>query len=123
MPVDNLDLRATQLLEDIYLSAGRIMDRVQIETLESFSGNAGMDVQDIVARRLTIIGEASASLLKKYPDFCRQHPEIPLQEARGMRNLLVHDYNRIDWHIVWDTIQRQLPQLIDAIEPFLSNEL
>ena len=122
MPIDNLDPRANQLLEDIYISAQRIMDRVQKETPESFVSKAGMDVQDIVARRLTIIGEASAALLKKYSDFCRQHPEIPLQKARGMRNALVHEYNRVDWHIVWDTVQEGIPQLIDSITSFLSEK-
>jgi uncharacterized protein with HEPN domain len=114
-----LDPRASDLLNDIYTSAKRIVERLQKETLESFSNESSMDVQDIVAWRLAIVGEASSVLLKKYPEFCERHPEIPLQQARRMRNILVHDYNRIIWQVVWDTAQGQLPQLIDAIEPFL----
>ena len=122
MSINNPDARINQLLEDIYISAVRIMDRVQEETQDSFTSKIGIDTQDIVARRLTIIGEASSLLLKKYPEFGEQNPRIPLQQARAMRNALVHDYNRIDWYLVWDTIQTQLPKLIDAIEPLLSKK-
>ncbi len=86
-----------KLLDDIYTSAKRIVDRLQGETREGFLSAGGMDVQDIVARRLTIIGEASTALLKKHPEFCGQNKNIPLRQARGMRNALVHDYDGIRW--------------------------
>jgi uncharacterized protein with HEPN domain len=37
----------------------------------------------------------------------------------GMRNRMVHDYFRISLPIVWDTVQRDLPALIAAIEPLV----
>ena len=114
-----LDSRVCDLLNDICVSAKRIVSRLQNETLESFTNEANMDAQDIAARRLSIIGEASSVLLKKFPEFCEQHPEIPLQQARRMRNILVHDYNNIIWQLAWKTVQDELPELIDAIEPLL----
>jgi len=113
------DPRIMMLLEDIHTSAWRIVNCLRNETLENFIGQKGIDAQDIVARRLTIIGEAAAALLRKYPEFCDQHPEIPLRQARGMRNALVHDYNRIAWQLVWKTANDELPELIDAITPLL----
>jgi len=117
--MSELDPRITILLGDIYTSAERIVERLQNKTLEGFVGDEGIDLQDIVTRRLTVIGEASAALLRKYPEFCEQYPEIPLRKARGMRNTLVHDYNRIDWPLVWKVAREHLPKLIDAIKPFL----
>ncbi len=117
--MNNLDPRVRKLLFDIHASGKRIMDRLQKETPEGFTGVGGMDVQDIVARRLTIIGEASAALLKKHAEFCAQHPEIPLRQARGMRNVLVHEYDGVDWEAVWNTVQEGIPQLVGAIAPFL----
>ncbi len=114
-----LDPHVQKLLEDIYTSANRILDRLCNETRESFLGPAGTDVQDIVARRLTIIGEAAAALLKKHPTFCEQNQGIPLRQARGMRNFLVHDYDDVHWELVWDTAQKELPKLIRSITPFL----
>ena len=116
------DPRAVKLLDDIYTSAKRIVNHLQDETLEGFLGETGLNAQDITARRLTIIGEAAATLLKKHPEFCARHPEIPLRPARGMRNILVHEYDGVDWEAVWDTVRNKLPCLIDAIAPFLSKK-
>ncbi|MDL2291458.1 DUF86 domain-containing protein, partial [Desulfovibrio sp. OttesenSCG-928-F20] len=79
-------MRILKLLEDIHTSAIRIHNRLQDQTKETFTHEANSDLQDIVARRLTIIGEAAASLLRKHSQFCEEHPEIPLRQARGMRN-------------------------------------
>jgi Uncharacterized conserved protein len=117
--MNEIDPHVQKLLEDIYVSAKRIVDRLQNETRDGFLSAGGMDLQDIVARRLTIIGEASAALFRKYPEFCEQHQSIPLRQARGMRNFLVHDYDGVDWGTVWVAVQEGLPQLIDSIAPFL----
>lgn len=111
-----------KLLSDIHTSAERILVMLEKETLESFLSSSSMTVQDAVARRFTIIGEASAALLRKYPEFCQAHQEIPLRLARGMRNALVHDYDGIDWQILWETAQRELSALINAITPFLDKK-
>jgi uncharacterized protein with HEPN domain len=120
--MNELDSRVSELLKDIHISAKRIRNSLQKKTLESFISEAGMDIQDLVAYRLIIIGEASSALLKKYPQFCEQHPEIPLRQARGMRNTLIHEYHDVNWLVVWNTVQEQLPLLIDAVEPFLSKK-
>jgi uncharacterized protein with HEPN domain len=78
-------------------------------------------MQDIVARRLSIIGEAAAALLKKSPDFCENHSEIPLRQARGMINVLMHEYDRVDWMAVWIAANEGVPQLIEAIGPLLDD--
>jgi uncharacterized protein with HEPN domain len=120
--MSGVDPHVQKLLEDIYTSAKRIADRLQNETQQGFLSAGSMDLQDIVARRLTIIGEASAALLRKYPEFCEQHQAIPLRQARGMRNFLVHDYDGVDWGTVWIAVQEGLPQLIESIAPFLSEK-
>ena len=114
------DLQLFKLLGDIHASADRIRVVIESETLESFLNPDSMNIQDAVARRFTIIGEASAALLRKYPGFCERHPEIPLRQARGMRNVLVHDYDGVDWEWVWNTSEKSIPQLIKAIAPFLA---
>ena len=121
MSKPEIDIHILKRLNDILSSAKRILLAIQNETAESFVNSSSMDVQDIVARRFTIIGEASAALLKKHPEFCKEHPEIPLHQARGMRNLLVHDYDGVDWEWVWDTCPKNIPTLIGTIKPFLAD--
>ncbi len=118
--MNEADIRIIKLLSDIYTSVERIFVMLETETLDSFLHPSSMTVQDAVARRFTIIGEAAAALLRKHPEFCDMHPEIPLRQARGMRNFLVHDYDGVDWEWVWDTVKGELPRLIHTIEPFLA---
>ncbi len=70
-------------------------------------------------RPLEIIGEASAKISK---DFRKAHSEIPWREMVGLRNRLIHQYFRIDYGIVWDTIHKDLPKLIEIIEPLVPKE-
>ena len=116
------NFKIIKLLSDIHASVERVHVMLELESRESFLSLSSMTVQDAVARRFTIIGEASAALLRQYPEFCQEHPEIPLRQARGMRNFLVHDYDGVDWEWVWDTAKAEIPKLIDSIAPFLSQK-
>ncbi|MBQ1765219.1 MAG: DUF86 domain-containing protein [Aquincola sp.] len=66
-------------------------------------------VQDAVIRNLEVIGEASNNIEKRYPAFAAAHPELPLGLAYQMRNALAHGYFKVDFGIVWRTIQAELP--------------
>ncbi len=34
----------------------------------------------------------------------------------GMRNFLIHDYDDVDIHIVWETVKKDLPDLLDKMK-------
>jgi uncharacterized protein with HEPN domain len=65
--------------------------------------------QDAVVRNFEIIGEASRSIEKHFPDFVSNHPELPIRSASDMRNALSHRYFGVDLEIVWRTVQNDLP--------------
>jgi uncharacterized protein with HEPN domain len=72
--------------------------------------------QNAVMRPLEIIGEAAAQVSQP----TRQAPpEVPWAEMIGMRHRLIHEYFRVDLRVVWETVQRDLPQLIALIEPLV----
>ena len=79
----------------------------------AFLGNAL--VQDAVVRNLEIVGEASNNVDKHYPDFVAAHRELPLAFAYQMRNAIAHGYFKVDFEIVWKTIQRDLPKFYAAV--------
>lgn len=54
------------------------------------------------------VGEAVSRLSKAFQD---QHPAVPWRAMRGMRNLVVHDYGRIDDRVVWNTLTIDFPTL------------
>ncbi len=119
MSGSEVDPHVLKLLRDIDVSARRIIKRLDCVEREDFLATDSLDLQDIVARRLGIIGEAAAAFFKKHGGFCEAHPEIPLRQARGIRNILIHDYDGIDWNTVWNAATRALPELLRSIEPFL----
>ena len=72
--------------------------------------------QDAVLHCLTVIGEALGALsLEAYRLLGSLPPKLP----RGQRNILVHEYWRVDLDIVWATIERDLPPLRSDIEQAL----
>ncbi|MBW4695063.1 MAG: DUF86 domain-containing protein [Lyngbya sp. HA4199-MV5] len=66
--------------------------------------------------RITIIGEATKRLLL---EIRQQHPEIPWRDIAGMRDVIVHEYDQIDLDVVWDVVQKKLPELLTLLQPLL----
>jgi len=66
-----------------------------------------------VVWNLTILGEAARHIPD---DVLDQHPEIPWPQMRGIRNHIVHGYDRIDLEIIWNVVQGELPPLVPLLE-------
>lgn len=66
--------------------------------------------------QITIIGEATKRVSQSYR---QQHPEIPWREMAGMRDVIVHEYDQLDFEVIWDVVQNKLPELLTLIEPLL----
>ena len=66
-----------------------------------------------LVRLIEIIGEAAArvSLERR-----TRYPSIPWREVIGMRNHLVHGYDSVDFDVLWDTVELDLPPLIAKLE-------
>ena len=63
------------------------------------------------------LGEAAARL----PDrLTVDNPDISFRAAKAMRNVIAHDYDRIDHDVVWVTLARDVPDLTRRIEALLS---
>jgi uncharacterized protein with HEPN domain len=67
-------------------------------------------------KAIEIIGEAARHLSA---ELCAKHPEIPWHAITGMRNRLVHAYFDIDLDRVQETVEDDLPPLIEALERML----
>ncbi len=59
-------------------------------------------------RSLEVIGEGVKNLSE---DFKVDHPEIEWRKIAGMRDMLIHHYFGVDWQVVWNVLEKKLPQL------------
>jgi uncharacterized protein with HEPN domain len=69
-----------------------------------------------LVRLVEIIGEAAARVSSKAR---ARHPQIPWAVIVGMRNRLVHGYDRVDLAVLWETVTHDLPALIRELESVL----
>ena len=69
-----------------------------------------------LTRLVEIIGEAATRVS---PATCAQHPAIPWPEILGLRNRIVHGYDKINLDILWNVVADDLPPLIEKLEAIL----
>ena len=67
-------------------------------------------------RNLEVIGEATKNLSD---DLRSANPEIPWRQITGMRDVLIHDYLRVNLGRVWQTVACDLPPLRIVINTLL----
>ncbi len=39
-----------------------------------------------------------------------------------MRDILTHQYDRVNLNTLWDVIQQDIPKLLELIEPIMTND-
>jgi uncharacterized protein with HEPN domain len=71
-------------------------------------------------RSLEIIGEASSKI---HPDLKAKYPLVAWREMSDLRNKIIHHYFGVDYDIVWDTIQNNIPHLKEWIEIVKKREI
>ena len=98
------------LIEDIWESIDKIERYISGFDRKAFLNDE--KTVDSVIRNLEIIGEAAKRLPE---DFKTRHPEIAWHRIVGLRNRIVHNYFGIDLDIVWEILQRELPELKEKI--------
>jgi len=66
-----------------------------------------------VAFEFTTMGEAARAIPEEIQE---KYPEVPWGKMQGIRNVLVHEYFRLDEEILWNASQEDIPPLIAALE-------
>lgn len=109
MPRDNA------YLKDILEAAKAIRRFLDGVSVAQFKANE--EKYEAVTRKFEIIGEAARRLS---PEARHKFPEIPWKLITAMRNILIHDYDSVDLDVVYDTAERDVPNLIVRLETYLA---
>ncbi len=65
-------------------------------------------LQDAAIRNFEIVGEAVKRVSEELKS---AHPELPWADLAGFRDVLIHQYFRVDLEIVWALIERRVAAL------------
>lgn len=102
------------LVENILSSAHKC--KIYMEDLDQLDFNCDVKTQDSVLMNLIVIGEQATKVIAYHPDFVEANQEIPWQQIRGLRNRVAHGYFDVDLGLIWNTVQNDLPHLIEKLE-------
>jgi uncharacterized protein with HEPN domain len=111
------DGRQVGYLSDIVDSARLIQEYVLNASEQQYYANTMM--QDAVARRFAIIGEAASRLTEATRV---QIPQVPWRLMIGMRNRLIHEYDNVRSDVIWQSTRTDLMPLISAIDPWIEGQ-
>lgn len=99
---------------DMLLAARRALEHTRSLTQHEFT--ASPLHQDAIVRQLTILGEAAKRVSA---DYRATHQNVPWKKIAGLRDIIVHEYFRVDADAVWRILQEDLPALIRLLEPLV----
>jgi uncharacterized protein with HEPN domain len=109
-------LEAKKCLEDVRQAAELILQFTAGKTFDDYDADALL--RSGVERQFEIIGEAVNRLSKIDPAIVAALPDTPRIVA--FRNILIHGYDVVDNHVVWDVIQNNLVPLHTEVVSLLS---
>jgi len=74
-------------------------------------------------KNIFMVGDEDQSIYgfrAAYPEalleFKKTYPSIPWRAIKGLRNRIVHEYGNVDLTIVYDTVKKDIPELIGILE-------
>lgn len=101
--------RDNDLIEHILDAAGKLAEIVA-------AGRGAFDdswlVRSAAERQLEIIGEAAGKLSERLSE---RRPDLPISEARSLRNVIAHEYGDVDYDLLWQTMSASVPQFADSL--------
>ena len=107
----------TLRIQDILAAIERIAQYTESMDYDTFC--LDQKTVDAVIRNFTIVGEA----VRYVPEqIISAHGEIPWRDMGDMRNVIVHSYHRVDLGVIWETIQNDLPCLVEPLGQLLLDE-
>ena len=95
-----------------------------IKEIESYLKNVSLDnflsnseKRFATIKQLEIIGEACARISSNIKE---KHPEVEWNNIIGFRNISIHEYFGVNFQIVWQIVQDDLPMLKQQFSKILN---
>ena len=102
-------------VRDVLAAIEEIREFIKDITFDEFQGDR--KTVRAVLYNLAIIGEAVRGIP---PELEASHPEIPWEDVRGMRNIVIHEYFQVSLSIIWQTVQEDLASLETSLRQLIN---
>ena len=87
----------------------------ELEQIRS-RGRAVFDNDLVIKRACERLVEVICDVTSHLSDeFQRMNPSLPYDEARGMRNVLAHQYERVSSNRLWGAVEQSVPDLATSL--------
>ena len=104
------------LLHDILQAAEAISDFTTGMSFEAFVDDDR--TLSAVLYKFAVMGEAT----KLLPEQIRaEYPDIPWRSIAGLRDKVIHGYIGVDYELLWETITKKIPRVIEGLHNILDN--
>lgn len=84
---------------------------IEVDTYETFIMNE--EKVDAVILNLEQIGETAKKLSDSYK---KKHPEIDWVNISGLRNLIAHEYEEVDYRLIYSAAKISINELLKIIQ-------
>ncbi len=86
-----------------------------LESTDGITKETFLDSKDKRAaaeRYVMIVGEAAHMVSM---DMKQAHPEVEWDRITGLRNMIAHEYMRVDYSALWETVREMLPKMREQL--------
>ena len=112
------------ILHQILATTQKIRQRFKrIETVLDFtSSESGVERLDSICMLLIAIGEGLKNVDKiTKGELLRSYPEVDWKGAKGLRDIIAHQYFNVDAEDIFWVCEKHIPPLSDAIQKMISD--
>jgi uncharacterized protein with HEPN domain len=110
--------RDQESLIDIADALQQIQLTVQALTFDEFTANR--EKQAAVLYFLIVMGEATKRLSQELRN---SNPETPWKQMAGMRDVMAHQYDRVDLDTIWEITQVNIPEILSQVQSLIVNDV
>lgn len=83
---------------------------------EGYTYNQFYDDSKLVEACVFNLSQMGELVNKLDKSFRMNHPEVPWNNIYGLRNRIVHDYEGVNFALIWEIIQDDLPDLYESLK-------
>ena len=82
--------------------------RISLDGMSKADFLANDDKKAVAERYVMIVGEAAHMVSAGMK---LAHPEVEWDRITGLRNMIAHEYMRVDYSALWETVREMLPKM------------